>query len=76
MSLADLKAGTYQTASLKAMIHRELNALDLRAKCDDEAGRLVEARKKRWLAQAVTDWMQIMENELNHRRTAMTGSAK
>lgn len=71
MSLADLKSGTFRTTSLKAMILRELNALELRAKADDDAGRLLSARKKRWLANAVREHMRLMDNELNYRRAVM-----
>ena len=68
MSLADLKPGTFKTASLKAMILRELNALEKQAKADDEAGRIVQAKKKRWLAEAVTEYMRLTDNELNGTR--------
>jgi hypothetical protein len=67
MSLADLKSGTFRTTSLKALILRELNALEQRAKVDDDCGRLVEARKKRWLANAVREYMRLTDNELNSR---------
>ena len=67
MSLADLKAGTFKTASLKAMIQRELNALDRQAKTDDDAGRLLQAKKKRWLANAVMEYMRLTDNQLNGR---------
>jgi hypothetical protein len=65
MSLADLKPGTFKTASLKAMILRELNALEKQAKADDEAGRLLQAKKKRWLAEGVREYMRLTDNQLN-----------
>ena len=68
MSLADLKPGTFKTASLKAMILRELNALEKQAKIDDDAGRVVQARKKRWLAEGVREYMRLTDNELNGTR--------
>ena len=68
MSLADLKPGTFKTASLKALILRELNALELRAKVDDDCGRLVEARKKRWLAEGVREYMRLTDNQINGKR--------
>ena len=68
MSLADLKAGTFKTESLKAMIRRELNSLELRAKVDQDCGRIVEARKKRWLAEGVREYMRLTDNELNGTR--------
>jgi hypothetical protein len=65
MSLADLKPGTFRTASLKALILRELNALEKQAKADDEAGRLLQAKKKRWLAEGVREYMRLTDNQLN-----------
>jgi hypothetical protein len=65
MSLADLKPGTFKTASLKALILRELNALEKQAKADDEAGRLLQAKKKRWLAEGVREYMRLTDNEIN-----------
>jgi hypothetical protein len=69
MSLADLKSGTFKTASLKALILRELNELEKRAKVDEDCGRLVEARKKRWLAQAVSEYMRLTDNQINWKQT-------
>lgn len=71
MSLADLKPGTFRTTSLKAMILRELRNLEHLARADDQHGRLVQAKKKRWLAEGVREWMRLMDNELNYRRSAM-----
>ena len=68
MSLADLKSGTFRTTSLKAMILRELNSLELRAKADDDAGRLLSARKKRWLAEGVREYMRLTDNEIEGTR--------
>jgi hypothetical protein len=68
MSLADLKPGTFRTTSLNAMILRELNALEIQAKADDEAGRLLQAKKKRWLAEGVREYMRLTDNELNGTR--------
>ena len=68
MSLADLKPGTFKTASLKAMILRELQSLEKQAKADDEAGRIVQARKKRWLAEGVREYMRLTDNEINGTR--------
>ena len=65
MSLADLKAGTFKTESLKSMILRELNSLESRARVDDDCGRIVEARKKRWLAEGVREYMRLTDNEIN-----------
>jgi hypothetical protein len=68
MSLADLKPGTFKTASLKALILRELNALEKQAKADDEAGRLLQAKKKRWLAEGVREYMRLTDNQINGTR--------
>ena len=68
MSLADLKAGTFKTESLKAMIRRELNGLELRAQVDQDCGRLLEARKKRWLAEGVREYMRLTDNEIEGTR--------
>ena len=76
MSLADLKPGTFRTTSLNAMIRRELRGLESLARADEQHGRLLQAKKKRWLAEAVTEYMRLTDNELNGTRNYLKAIGK
>lgn len=64
MSLEDLKQGSYTTGQLLDGIELGLDDIAAIAEADEKHGRLEQAQKKRWLVDAVREYIRITTNAL------------